>query len=464
MEAIPIQIVSPESIPNGRPVVTAATGGRETDASFDRVLSEVSSVTSEQAGNETESTDSEDVLTVSSSVAGALLADWLTMNSIVVPVAPVGNADGQAGEGGLSVEGVGSVNSLGSSGGTTLTETTSTTGRVGVRAGLQVSSTANTVDATEIETSVEASAEQASTVRNENATTVNAISSPLMETEVSQVDESVASTTQPEVEANVSDSRVGSENLRIDGEGDGLASDQNGQQGNSSNFHSGQTGSLTNLEARTARTAQAETRPYQEFVVGVDSSELMTNGETESPPISSTIAVNPTPSPTGAIGDGAHILPVLEKNVRPSDLADSVLQQIDKGIQIISFPRRREVKVTLEPESLGKLNISVVQEKSGVMLVRLVADNPAAKDLIESRLQELKAAFERQGLKIDGFSIDVGQNPAFAGGQPGNRFLQEAMDLRNISNHNSGLEPAREESPRRHERSSLVRGQVDLRI
>jgi flagellar hook-length control protein FliK len=63
----------------------------------------------------------------------------------------------------------------------------------------------------------------------------------------------------------------------------------------------------------------------------------------------------------------------------------------------------------LKPESLGKLSLKVVTER-GIVVANFVAENEQVKAAIETNMQILKDALEKQGLSIQGFNVSVGNN------------------------------------------------------
>jgi len=70
---------------------------------------------------------------------------------------------------------------------------------------------------------------------------------------------------------------------------------------------------------------------------------------------------------------------------------------------------RSEFKIELKPESLGHIKMQILTENHHVT-VRILAENPLVKDMIESNLSQLKANFQNQGLEIEKIDVSVAQD------------------------------------------------------
>ena len=85
------------------------------------------------------------------------------------------------------------------------------------------------------------------------------------------------------------------------------------------------------------------------------------------------------------------------------------LKQIVKKASFNLENGRSEFKIDLKPESLGHLKMQILTENHHVT-VRILAENPLVKDMIESNLAQLKANFQNQGLEIEKFDVSVAQD------------------------------------------------------
>ena len=88
-------------------------------------------------------------------------------------------------------------------------------------------------------------------------------------------------------------------------------------------------------------------------------------------------------------------------------LSNSVINQIVENAQIIVKGDKKEIKIHLDPPSLGSIHMKVTME-SNSMKVTAIADTPYVKEVIESNLNELKRSLADSGIKVDQFSVFVG--------------------------------------------------------
>jgi len=95
---------------------------------------------------------------------------------------------------------------------------------------------------------------------------------------------------------------------------------------------------------------------------------------------------------------------------------------------------RSEFKIDLKPESLGHLKMQILTENNQVT-VRILAENPLVKDMIESNLGQLKANFQNQGLEIEKFDVSVAQdsnkNGTRDGGYDSKKMGKKSGDAKN---------------------------------
>ncbi len=87
----------------------------------------------------------------------------------------------------------------------------------------------------------------------------------------------------------------------------------------------------------------------------------------------------------------------------------NTLRQIVNKAALNLESGRSEFKIDLKPESLGHLKMQILTENHHVT-VRILAENPLVKDMIESNLAQLKANFQNQGLEIEKFDVSVAQD------------------------------------------------------
>lgn len=83
-----------------------------------------------------------------------------------------------------------------------------------------------------------------------------------------------------------------------------------------------------------------------------------------------------------------------------------VVTQIVQQIRIIIRPEQTDMHMTLHPEHLGRLMLSVTA-KYGVMTANFTVQNEMVKQAMEAQIQDLKTAFEEQGLKVEAVEVTI---------------------------------------------------------
>ncbi|MBT4259712.1 MAG: flagellar hook-length control protein FliK [Nitrospina sp.] len=96
-----------------------------------------------------------------------------------------------------------------------------------------------------------------------------------------------------------------------------------------------------------------------------------------------------------------------ENSIYKAPIETRVIDQIINRLSIRSNGSQSEVKIQLDPPSLGKVRMNIITSGDGVRTV-ILAENQAVKQVIESNLSQLRDSMLSQGLKLDGFSVLVG--------------------------------------------------------
>lgn len=86
--------------------------------------------------------------------------------------------------------------------------------------------------------------------------------------------------------------------------------------------------------------------------------------------------------------------------------ADSLNQIIQKAVLSLRNGQN-EVRIALKPDFLGHIQMQIVTENQQVA-VKIFAESPLVKDMLESNLHQLKAELQAQGLTIDELEVSVG--------------------------------------------------------
>lgn len=109
-------------------------------------------------------------------------------------------------------------------------------------------------------------------------------------------------------------------------------------------------------------------------------------------------AASASRSDTVAAGRGAAPTP----SAVPADVLRQVSQRLGQQLR----QGGSEVRFALQPARLGHLNLKIRTEHNRVT-VHILADTPAAKEIIESHIGQLRADLSQQGLGLDAFDVDV---------------------------------------------------------
>lgn len=93
-------------------------------------------------------------------------------------------------------------------------------------------------------------------------------------------------------------------------------------------------------------------------------------------------------------------------NVGGSRLSERIFSQILDGVRANVGPETTSLELQLNPESLGKVNITV-SSKDGVLTAQIAAQNQIAKEAIESQINVLRENFENQGIKVEAVEVTL---------------------------------------------------------
>jgi flagellar hook-length control protein FliK len=83
-----------------------------------------------------------------------------------------------------------------------------------------------------------------------------------------------------------------------------------------------------------------------------------------------------------------------------------VTSQILEAIRINIKPDQTSMELQLNPENLGRINLTVVS-KDGILTAKFVTGTETAKEAIESQLQVFKENLNNQGLKVENVEVTV---------------------------------------------------------
>ena len=93
-------------------------------------------------------------------------------------------------------------------------------------------------------------------------------------------------------------------------------------------------------------------------------------------------------------------------NSTQRSLSSQAMNQIVQRA-VLSFRNgQNEVRIDLKPEFLGHIRMQIVTESQQVA-VKIMAENPFVKDMLDSNLNQLKADLQAQGLKVNELEVSV---------------------------------------------------------
>ena len=84
-----------------------------------------------------------------------------------------------------------------------------------------------------------------------------------------------------------------------------------------------------------------------------------------------------------------------------------VIQQIINNFSVRSNGNQNEIKLRLDPPSLGTVRMSVSTSGESVRTL-IIAENPVVKQIIENNISQLRDSFASQGMKMESVSVHVG--------------------------------------------------------
>lgn len=97
-----------------------------------------------------------------------------------------------------------------------------------------------------------------------------------------------------------------------------------------------------------------------------------------------------------------------EDMIQATNLKEIATQIIDQ-IKVSITPNQTTMELQLNPENLGKVNLSL-HSKDGVISAHFVVQNEISKEAIESQMQTLKDTLTQQGIKVEAIEVTVSAN------------------------------------------------------
>ena len=83
-----------------------------------------------------------------------------------------------------------------------------------------------------------------------------------------------------------------------------------------------------------------------------------------------------------------------------------IANQIIEQVKITIRPDQTSMELQLNPEHLGRVNLSV-QSQNGIMTAHFIVQNDISREAIESQLHTLRETLNQQGIKVDAIEVTV---------------------------------------------------------
>lgn len=96
----------------------------------------------------------------------------------------------------------------------------------------------------------------------------------------------------------------------------------------------------------------------------------------------------------------------MQERVQVTQQMQEIFEQVVEQVKVTVTADTSEMELQLNPENLGKVNLSVVA-KEGHITAHFVTENEVARQALESQIQQLRATLGEQGLKVDKVEVSV---------------------------------------------------------
>lgn len=147
-----------------------------------------------------------------------------------------------------------------------------------------------------------------------------------------------------------------------------------------------------------------------------------------------------------AAAGNAHQAAMAAESPHVQQMMD-IVNQVVEQIKISLKPESTSMDMMLNPESLGRLQLTV-ESKGGVMTANFIVQNEVAKEAIESQIQVLRDQLEEKNIKVEAVEVNVSdfdfEGSSMAEGETKEQQERQASANRRMLNLDS-LEETEEE-------------------
>lgn len=115
---------------------------------------------------------------------------------------------------------------------------------------------------------------------------------------------------------------------------------------------------------------------------------------------------------------------------------ESIIRQVAEQVRIQVTADTSTMEMQLNPESLGKLSLSV-ELKQGMLTAKFIAENEQVKEAIESQAVMLREDLDKQGVKVEAIEVAVETHEFERNLEQGQQQSQAEEEARNAENERS---------------------------
>lgn len=101
-----------------------------------------------------------------------------------------------------------------------------------------------------------------------------------------------------------------------------------------------------------------------------------------------------------------QVAETIQDKVQVTQQMQEIFEQVVEQVKVTVTADTSEMAIQLNPEHLGKVNLSVVA-KEGHITAQFVTENEVARQALESQIQQLRDTLGEQGLKVDKVEVSV---------------------------------------------------------
>lgn len=95
------------------------------------------------------------------------------------------------------------------------------------------------------------------------------------------------------------------------------------------------------------------------------------------------------------------------------EMAETVLPQVIRGVASLVRAGGAEMRIQLQPADLGEIELRV-RTTEAMVRGEMMVQSPEVKQLLEQHMDRLRSALAQEGLELQGFNVDVGDQSRFA--------------------------------------------------